>query len=96
MKYKIFGDRVKLIDSYLVSKSNFDYELAKMMNLHPTCLLWQRSEASLKREWGAHNLAYDLGIKRNKTKDCDLNYEQPWYTKLMYWIVGNVALWLIK
>jgi hypothetical protein len=96
MKYKIYGDRVKLLDSYLVSKSDFDYELAKMMNLHPTRLLWMRSERSLIREWASHNLAYNLGIKREKTKDCDLNFEQPWYTRLMYTIVGTIALWLIK
>ena len=96
MKYKIYGDRVKLLDSYLVSKSDFDYELAKILNLHPTCRIRYRSEGSLKREWSAHNLAYNLGIRREKTKDCDLNYEQPWYTRLMYAIVGTIALWLIK
>ena len=96
MKYKILGDRVKLFDSYLVPKSEFSRELRLMKNLHPTCRLWHRSENSIKWEWASHNLAYSLKIKRNRTADADLNYEQAWYVRLMYWVVGNIALLVIK
>jgi len=96
MKYKILGSCVKLIDSYLVPKARFSYELGRIRNLHPTCRLWHRSENSIKREWASHNLAYSLNIKRERTADCDLNYEQKWYVRLAYWIVGNVALLVIK
>lgn len=96
MKYKILADRVKLMDSYLVSKKKMGRELQSIRNLHPSCGLWQRSEGSLKREWASHNLAYALGIKQEKTKDCDLNYEQNWYVKLAYGVVGTIALWVIK
>ena len=96
MKYKILADRVKLIDSYLVSRKRMGRELQSIRNLHPSCGLWQRSEGSLKREWASHNLAYILGIRREKTKDCDLNYEQKWYVKLAYGVVGTIALWVIK
>lgn len=41
-------------------------------------------------------LAYNLGIKPVKTADCDLNYEPKWYENLAYWVVGNIALWVIK
>ena len=96
MKYRIFNDRVKLLDSYLVSKGKFSRELAAIRNLHPSYPIWERSEASLKREWAAHNLAYSLGINRKKTADCDLNYEQSWLVKLLYGVVGTIALWIIK
>lgn len=96
MKYKILADRVKLIDSYLVSKKKMGRELQSIRNLHPACPLWQRSEGSLKREWASHNLAYILGIRRSKTKDCDLNYDQKWYVKLAYGVVGTIALCVIK
>ena len=96
MRCKIYGDRVKLFDSYAVSKSKFKYELDKLYNLHPTCRLWYRSTGSLINEWRSHNLAYKLGIKRDKTKDCDLNYELKWYQNLCYWIVGNIAWLFIK
>ena len=96
MKYKIYGDRVKLFDSYLVPKSRFDKELCAIRNLHPSCRLWYRSEGNIKREWASHNWAYDLCIKREKTADCDLDYEPKWYMNLFYWVVGTIALWVIK
>ena len=96
MKYRIFGDRVKLIDSCFVRKGDFSRELNKIRNLHPSCRLWFRSDANIKREWAAHVLAYNLGIKREKTADCDLDYEPKWYHNFAYWVVGNIALWVIK
>ena len=96
MKYKILANRVKLIDSHLVPKSKFGRELVAIRNLHPLCPIWQRSEGSIRREWATHNLLYALGIKRSKTADCDLEFEQTWYHKLAYGVIGTVALWVIK
>lgn len=96
MKYKILGDRVKLFDAYLIPKSRYEHELNVIRYMHPTCRLWARSIGSLRREWAAHVLAYNLGIRREKTTDCDLNYEQPWYVKLAYGVVGTIALWAVK
>ena len=96
MRYKIYGERVKLFDSYAVSKSKFKSELDRIRYLHPTCRLWRRSDRSLINEWRSHNLAYKLGIRREKTADCDLNYEQEWYVRLAYAVVGTIALLVIK
>ena len=96
MKYKVFADRVKLLDSYLVPKARFCRELVAIRNLHPDCPLWQRSYGSLIREWGTHNLAYAIGARRSKTKDCDLNFTLKWYNNLAYWVVGRFALLVIK
>lgn len=96
MRYKIYSDRVKLIDSYLVPKGKFSRELGSIRNLHPSCRLWFRSDGNIKREWAAHNWAYSLGVNRAKTADCDLNYEPKWYENLIYWVVGTIALWVIK
>lgn len=96
MKYKILGNRVKIFDSYLIPKSKFDKELGSIRNLHPSCRLWFRSDANIKREWAAHSWAYSLGICRDKTADCDLDYEPKWYHNLAYWVVGNIALLVIK
>ena len=96
MRYKIYGDRVKLMDSYLVPKSKFGKELGTIRNLHPTCRLWRRSDGNIIREIAAHNLAYALKIRRDKTKDTDLDYEPRWYHNLAYWVVGNIALRVIK
>lgn len=96
MKYKIFSDRVKLIGSHEVPKGKFGMELQKIRNLHPACPVWGRTEKSLIHEWASHNLAYNLGILRNKTADCDLNYELKWYSKLAFFVVGTIALLIVK
>lgn len=96
MKYKIYGDRVKLFDSYLVPKKKFSRELGMIRNLHPTCRLWKRSENNIRREWASHNLAYAIGINRDRTADVDLDYEPKWYHNLFYFIIGTIALCVIK
>lgn len=96
MKYRIFADRVKLLDSYLVPKSRFGRELVAIRNLHPDCPLWQRTDGSLKREWAAHNLAYALGVRRSKTKDVDLEYNPKWWVSLLYIVIGGIALFVVR
>ena len=96
MKYKIYGDRVKLFDSYAVPKARFSKELCAIRNLHPTCRLWRRSEGNIRREWAAHNLAYSLGINQLRSADVDLEYEPKWYHDILYFIVGSIALLVIK
>ena len=96
MKYKIFGNRIKLFDSCFVTKDRFQFEIDKIRNLHPTCHLWARSDGSIKREWAAHSLAFNWGIRRDKTADVDLEFEQRWWMSLFYFIVGNIALLIIK
>lgn len=96
MKYRVFPDRLKLIESHLIPKAKMGRELRSIRNLHPSCPVWERSEKSLIREWASHNLAYAIGIRRNKTADCDLNYETRWYHNFIYGVVGTIALWVIK
>ena len=96
MDYRIFADRVKIFDAYLVPKARFEPELNVIRYFHPTCRLWKRSIGSLRREWAAHTLAYNLGIKRGRTADVDLDYEPRWYHNLLYGIVGTIALAFIK
>ena len=96
MKYRIYSDRVKLYWSCLVRKGEFGRELDGIRNLHPSLPLWRRSDGSLRREWAAHVLAYDLGIRRDKTADTDLEYEPKWWMSLFYFVVGGIALAVIK
>lgn len=96
MEYKELPNRLKLLDSYLVEKARYEVELNVIRYNLPKCPLWKRSIGSMRREWAAHNLAYALGIRREKTADCDLNYEPKWYHKLFYGVVGTIALWLVK
>ena len=95
MEVKVRTYTLQLKDSYLVSKKNFDQELDNLAPEH-AALLALRSRKSLKWEWAVHNLAYQLGIRRSKTKDVDLNYDLKWYEKVFYALVGRLALLLIK
>ena len=96
MRYKITDNNIHLIDSYLIPKEKMVWELIKIRNLHPSCPVFQRSFRSLKAEWCSHNAAYFLGIKRERTKDVDLNYPQPWYVRLGYYVGGAIVYPLIK
>ena len=96
MKYKIYSDRVKLYWSCLYPKGTFREELEGVREQSPSLPLWNRSKGALVREWAAHNLAYSLGICREKTADCDLEFVPKWYVKLLYGVVGTVALLVIK
>lgn len=96
MLYRVYKDRIKLYNSYEISKKLFTAELLDIKENNPDCALWNRSIASMRREWATHNLAYLLKIKRNKTKDCDLNFTQPWYLSFLYFIFGSVSLLIIK
>lgn len=97
MRYKVYNNRVKLIDSYLIPKAKYGRELTAIRNLHPTLPLWgNRRVRSMRCEWGSHNLLYSIGISRDKTKDCDINFSLPWYKSFGYWLFGNIALLIVK
>lgn len=87
---------VKVIDSYMVFKKDFEMEIKNIIKMTPGLEVWKRSVKSLKLEWATHSLLYNLGIKRNKTADVDFDYPQKWYMKAGYWIIGNLALIFIR
>ena len=97
MRYKVYDNRVKLIDSYIVPKAKYERELISIRNLHPSLPLWEnRGVRSMRCEWATHNLLYSIGIKRDKTKDCDINFSLPWYMSIAYAVVGTLALLIVK
>lgn len=54
----------------------------------PNMAIHKRSNLCMIREWRTHNLFHALGIKRKRTKDVDLNLNQPWYIKALYYIIS--------
>lgn len=48
----------------------------------------KRNISSMIYEWRTHNLLYTLGIMRDRTKSVDLNIGQPWYSKVLYFILS--------
>lgn len=93
--YTISTNDLQIKDSYLVSKHDFETELLWVKNDeegNADSLVWNRSIASMRREWATHNAFYCLGILRSHTKDVDLNYPQKWYEKIGYCVVGRLVM----
>ena len=94
--YKVTKNNIRILDSYKISKDEFDSILYYIKDNNPDCDAWKRSFKSLMSEWACHNAAYNLGIRRNKTKDVDLNYPQKWYVSMTYYIIGALVWLFIK
>ena len=88
MRYKILENRIKLIDSYMMSKNEFIAALDEIRKLYPSHVAFKRSRRSMILEWEAHNFLYWLGIKKDKTADVDLEYPQTWLKRLGYGFLG--------
>lgn len=57
--------------------------------LYPDCEVFKhRTIESLVREWRAHNRLYRWGIFKNRAKDVDLEWPQPWWMKAAYFVLG--------
>jgi len=57
-------------------------------------VLENRTNRSFVKEWLCHNLAYRLRLFRTHSKDCDMEYPQVWYQKVVWQVLGEVMLWL--
>ena len=97
LKYWVGPTAITLRDSYQVSKIHFERQLLRIRNLYPTHAIFSaRSMGSLKREWAGHNALYALGIKRSRTRDCDLEYPQQWHVKVAWDVLGFLVWPWIK
>jgi hypothetical protein len=74
---KVFSDLREYLDDYHITVDN---------------PLYHRSVCSLCNEWVAHNNAYKLGYKKERTGSVDLNYPQPWYAPIVYFICSIITL----
>lgn len=89
MEYTVTQNNVHIKDSYKITdKSEMISTLAEINALYPTCDVWERSTASLVREWRAHNRLHKLGIFKSRTADVDLDVPQKWYYKIGYFVLG--------
>lgn len=96
MDYEVSPNNIQLKSSFEVSKEDFERELLAIRAQHPDSLVWNRSLRSLKREWAAHNAFHALGLIRKQTADTDLNWPQPFITRLGYLLAGTLAWPFIK
>ncbi len=55
-------------------------------------VVFERSFFSLKMGWIAHNFLYEIGFKRERTKDCDL--DNPCDRPEWVYVVCGILVWL--
>ena len=72
---------MKLYLGYLESCGKYDY-----------CDVFKRSLCDLVNEWVTHNNLYKIGYEPLRTRDCDLDYPQKWYYKVLWFIGGMICL----
>lgn len=90
LRVNVSENNTTIFDSYLV-KSPWDMESiiyyikAKTTDEYA---INRRNIYSMIYEWRTHNLLYSLGIMRDRTRDVDLNTGQPWYSKVLYFILS--------
>lgn len=90
MKYKILGNRIKILDSYMMSEAEFSEALDEIQKLYPEHVAFKRTRRSMYLEWMAHNFLFRMGIKKDKAADVDLEYPQSWFKRLGYGILGTI------
>lgn len=63
-------------------------ELRTWFANNPELAVNKRTIKGQVREWAAHNLLYDFGIEKGRTKSVDLNYPTKWYESVGYFILS--------
>lgn len=81
---KILSNRIKIIDSYKITDRDRMKQIIYAIQYNHPEVKFNRDINDLVHEWVAHNKLYKWKIKRNMTKDVDLEYEEKWYYRLIY------------
>ena len=81
----------KIYSSYLINDRDDRNTILNVLKIYNTLnnFEFDRSMESMRIEWSVHNLLYNMGIERNRTRDVDLNnddeniYSNPFLKKLI-------------
>lgn len=84
----ILLNRIKIMDSYKITDRRKMHEIIYSLQYEHHEIKFNRSNEDLVSEWVAHNRLYKLGIKRDKTKDVDLEFKESKLNMFLYKIFG--------
>ena len=80
-----------IIDSYRLKYKSDMYLFLndlKCANTKKELALNQRETKDMVNEWAVHNLFYNIGILKDRTRSVDLNYPQSKLMKMLYSIIS--------
>lgn len=92
LEITISPNNTHIKDSYLVKSRKDMKNILTQISL-PNFSSYACDKRSIKgmvREWCAHNLLYNMGLYKTRTKDVDLEYPQKWYCKVGYFILSLI------
>lgn len=99
LRITVSKSNIHINDSYLIMDKKRMYNLLNILreyiddsSISMDNPLNHRANSSLIREWVAHNNAYKLNYKRERTGSVDMNYPQKWYVKLLYFVCSIITL----
>lgn len=94
-KFNDAGNVLTIFDCYKTSKHNYRFELQELKDAFPDKIIFERDLCSLTKEWATHAFLYDIGYKRERTKDADLDNPCD-HPEWMYRIIGTLVWPFIK
>ena len=89
--HDVCDPNVKIRSSYKIRDKYTRNDILNILLSYDQCHdnEWNRSIESMRLEWAFHNLLYDIGYQRERTKDVDLDnseeelYDKPIVNKLL-------------
>lgn len=90
LEVTILPNNTNIKDSYLVKSREDMKNILTQISLpnFSNYACDKRTIKSMIQEWCVHNLLYNLGVFKKKTKDVDFEYPQKWYVKIGYIILA--------
>ena len=82
VKVNLTVNNTSIIDSYKIKSVNDMMDILEFYAIH------HRGIIGMINEWRAHNLLYNLHIKRDRTGTVDLNKDQSIWAKIAYAILS--------
>jgi len=88
----ITNNNIHVENSYMYSKDCMKDALELWRGKYPEYDVFiHRTDNDMIREWCVHNVLYELGIAKERTKDVDLNWPQKWYARVGYFVFGGIC-----
>ena len=92
MKIEVTKNNTHITDSYKVKNKGVMFSILMNTRIkysnNSDLAIHKRTLDSMVREWRAHNFLYEIKYKRERTKDVDLDINEPWYRKTGYFILS--------